>query len=329
MLIPPQYLITFKIVSLLQTIEGAREIIDKIQIPKELELNIRRNNTLKSSLFSARIEGNNLTLNDLPKVSSKDQRKKEVFNILKGMNWIFRRGSKKDLNLKDILSLHQILMDGLIEKENLGRFRMEVSAIYNKAGIAVYLPPSPTQVSSLIKRLISYINSSKEQFIPIKACLAHYIFEKIHPFLDGNGRAGRLLIQIVLEKGGYGMKGLISFEEFLDNHRLEYYASLDSSEKEVSDYLEFMLEALAEAASEAKNEVLHKKNIEAEDLLLPRRAEILRIVKEQKLIKFDSIKRRFLEINERTLIYDLKKLTDDGLIKKRGTTNGAYYESIN
>ncbi len=328
MLIPPKYILTPKIVGLLQIIEAAKEIIDSIQIPKELELNIRRSSTLKSSLFSARIEGNNLTLDELPKTSSKDQRRKEVFNILKGINWIFKRGSKRDLTTKEILKLHQIVMEGLIGEGDLGFFRQEISAIYNKAGIAIYLPPRPALVPTLISRLTTFINSSKEQFIPIKACLAHYTFEKIHPFLDGNGRVGRLLLQLVLEKGGYGMKGLVAFEEYLDTQREKYYENLDLTEKEVSDYLEFMLQALASGAQIAKMEILKKRNLGVEDLLLPRRAEILRIIKDQKLIKFDIIRRRFLQVNERTLRYDLKKLADANLIKKRGTTNGVYYEIL-
>lgn len=87
-----------------------------------------------------------------------------------------------------------------------------------------------------------------------------------------------------------------------------------------------MLQALADGAQTAKKEVLKKRNLRVEDLLLPRRTEILRIIKDQKLIKFDSIRRRFLQVNERTLRYDLKKLADASLIKKRGTTNGVYYE---
>ncbi len=328
MLIPPKYLLTPKIASLLQIIEAAKEIITSIQTPKEIELNIRRSSILKSALFSARIEGNNLTLDDLPKVTSSDQRRREIFNILKGINFIYKRGSKQDVTTKDILTLHQAVMEGLIENDNLGSFRQEISAIYNKAGITIYLPPGPTQVVLLINHLLKFVNGSKEQFIPIRACLTHYTFEKIHPFLDGNGRVGRLLLQMVLEKGGYGMKGLVVFEEYLDTQRAQYYASLDTSDKELSDYLEFMLEAIAQGAQVAKEEILKKRNLEVEDLLLPRRGEILRIIKDQKIINFDSIHRRFLQINERTLRYDLKKLADAGLIKKRGTTNGVYYEKM-
>lgn len=327
MLIPPKYFLTQRITELLQSIAASKEVINTITIPPEIEINIRRQSILKSSLFSARIEGNTLTLEEFPQKSSKDTKKLEVSNILKALNSLRLRG-KQDLTIKRVLDLHKILMDQLCNKDDLGVFRQEIGAIFNKAGIAIYLPPRPSRIPSLITRLITFINSSKESFVPIKACLSHYIFEKIHPFLDGNGRVGRLLLQEILYKNGYDMKGLLSIEEFLDNHRSEYYQALENTEKDVTDYLEFMLEAIEQTALQAKQLVLEKQKVEAEDYLLPRRAEILNIVKDHKLITMDMIKRRFTSIPSRTLSYDLKKLQDAGLIRKRGTTKGVYYEPI-
>lgn len=326
MLIPPRYILTPKISQLLQQIEAAKEVINSITIPPEIEANIRRQSTLKSSLFSARIEGNTLNLEDLQKEPSKSQRRQEVFNILKALNWV---NSKKFGNFtkQDILILHKKVLEGLIEKNNLGKFRTEVGAIFNQAGIAVYLPPRPSQILSLIERLVGFINSTYEQFIPIKASLAHYTFEKIHPFLDGNGRVGRLILQAVLQKGDYGMKGLLAIEEYLDNHRSEYYAALEIMDKDVTEYLEFMLEAISQAANQVKEEILNRKNIDIENLLLPRRAEILKIIQDQSLVNFDTIRRRFLSVNERTLRYDLKYLLDRNLIKKLGSTKGVYYQA--
>lgn len=328
MVIPAKYFLTPKIASLLQSIEASKEVIDSIEIPPDLETNIRRKSTLKSSLFSARIEGNSLTLDALPKEPSKSQKTQEVFNILKALNWVYERGSK-DLNTKDILKLHQMVMNSLSEKQILGKFRIEVGAIFNSAGIAIYLAPRPTQIQPLINKLINFTNSQKEQFVSIKAALVHFTFEKIHPFLDGNGRAGRLLLQAVLQKDGYGMKGVLPLEEYLDNHRSEYYSVLESSEKDVTNYVEFILEAIAETAKEVKEQFLQKDELKIEDLLLPRRGEILNIVKEHGIVNFDTIRRRFLSVNERTLRFDLKKLTDSGLVKKRGTTKGVYYEVKN
>lgn len=327
MVIPPKYFLTTKIIEALQSIEASKEVINSIEIPKELEINIRRKSTLRSSLFSARIEGNTLTLDELPQAPSKSQRTQEVFNILKALNWVYERRSK-DLYLQDILKLHQLVMAGLIEKQDLAKFRTSLGAIFNSAGIAIYLPPRPSQILPFIKRLIKFSNSEKEQFVPIKAALIHYTFEKIHPFLDGNGRVGRLLLQAVLQKEGYGMKGILPLEEYLDNHRSEYYRVLEATDKDVTDYVEFILEAISETAKEVKEEFLKKDEVKLEDLLLPRRAEILNIIKEHQMVNFDTLRRRFLAVNERTLRYDLKKLVDGGLIKKRGTTKGVYYEAL-
>ncbi len=325
MLIPPKYSLTPNIIQLLSSIEGSREVVDAIAVPPAIENNIRRQSSLKTSLYSARIEGNELTLEELSRGPSKTQQKAEVFNTLKALNWMLGR-SKKDISEKEILELHEILMKGLIEIDNLGKWRQEMSATFNKAGIAIYLHPSPRYIESQIKKLIAFVNSEKEQFIPIRAALAHYIFEKIHPFLDGNGRMGRLLLQRVLAQGGYGMKGLLPIEEYIDNHRLDYYHSLEEPEKDVTDYVLFILNAINETALKTKEAVISKQQAEATDYLLPRRAEIYRIVKEQKLVNFDQIRRRFSKVNERTLRYDLKKLQDSGLIRKLGTTKGVYYQ---
>ena len=164
MLIPPKYVLTPKIIELLKRIEASREVINSIEVPPEIETNIRRQSTLKSSLFSARIEGNDLTLLDLPKVSSKSQKHREVFNILKALNWIYTRRFK-NLDSKDIIKLHEMVMDGIAENPDLGRFRTDIGAIFNSAGIAIYLPPRPAQVLPLINKLVTFINSEKEQFI--------------------------------------------------------------------------------------------------------------------------------------------------------------------
>lgn len=324
MLIPPKYTLTPKISSPLSVIEACRQVIDSHPLPPEVESNIRRESSLKSSLFSARIEGNKLTLNEIITKSSKDLEKVEVFNILKALNFIHQH-PKKRLAVKDILKLHEIVMDGLTVE--LGRFRKEVSAIFNSAGIAVYMPPPPKHLNTLMEKLFAFINSQKEPFVPVSAALSHFSFEKIHPFLDGNGRVGRILLQMVLRKGGYDMKGLLSIEEYLDKNRALYYQSLEEKEKDVTPYLEFMLEAIAKTAEEAKNLVLEKKDIQPEDSLLPRRAEILNILRDHQMMSFDQIRRRFMAVNERTLRFDLKKLADAGFIKKRGATKGAYYQA--
>lgn len=321
MVIPPKYILTPKISQLLASIEASRQVIDVIDIPSEIETNIRRQSSLKSSLFSARIEGNTLTLEKITQILVRDKEKIEVFNILKALEFV--RKQRRNLKVSNILKLHEVIMNGLTS--DLGKFRHEVSAIFNMAGVAVYLPPPPPKIKPLMATLLEFVNSQKEQFVPIRAALAHFTFEKIHPFLDGNGRVGRILLQMVLQKGGFGMKGLLPIEEYLDNHRSLYYQTLEENEKNVTNYLEFMLEAIDKTAKATKKVILEKKDFSPEDSLLPRRAEILNIIREHKMASFNQIRRRFMAVNERTLRYDLKKLADAGLIKKMGTTKGVYY----
>ena len=90
MLIPPKYQMTNEIVSLLSQIEANKEVIDSHDLPVEMEKNIRRKSTLKSALYSARIEGNDLTLSELTQ-SSTTQKKVEVNNILVALNYLYEK----------------------------------------------------------------------------------------------------------------------------------------------------------------------------------------------------------------------------------------------
>ncbi len=324
MLIPPKYVLTPRISKLLSQIEANKEVVNSISIPLTIEQNIRRKSILKSSLFSARIEGNLATLNDYPKLSPKDRKKIEINNILRCINWILQNGGK-DITIKDILTLHSMAMKNL-EFEELGKFRAGHEGIFTSSGAVIYHAPPPSLVPDLITRLLRFTNSQDEQFIPIRAALAHFNFEKIHPFTDGSGRIGRLLMLMILAKNGYDFKGILPFEEKIDLKREVYYTALTEPEKDVTSYIEFMLEIMKEASDETKELILAKNKLEKSDFLLPRRGEILTIIREHKVINLDSIKRRFPSINERTLRYDLKRLQDENFIQKLGNTRGVHYK---
>lgn len=321
----PFYKLTPVIVNLLQEIEYSKSIIENASIPIKLEQNIRRQSVLASSLYSAKIEGNELHLSDLSNRFGFDKEKLEVFNLLKAINLVLSDNSEK-FSIEDIKNLHKIVMSGLFAGS--GHFRNEMNAIFDSNGSVVYLPPPPNLIEPLLKNLINYINDEKrEKIAVIKACVAHYMFEKIHPFIDGNGRVGRLILQSVMHKKGYGMKGLLSFEEYLNENRLKYYQSLEEPESDITGYLTYMLKAISATSQKAKDLILSKENYSESDLLLPRRAEILNVINDHVIVTFNFIKRRFASVNERTLRYDLKFLQDKNFIIKLGTTKGVHYKS--
>lgn len=326
MKIPPKFKITQEILELIAKIEAHRIFFTSISIPLEVKENIQRISLLKSSLFSARIEGNPLTIEEI-ELSSDKKKKLEVFNILKAMKWIDREiKPTRKITKKHILGLHKIVMKDLFATS--GFFRKEAGAIFNQAGIAVYMSPPPSYIPKLTDGLLSYVNSKKERFPLINALIAHLVFEKIHPFLDGNGRVGRLFIFAVLKAKDWLFPINIPLEEYLDEHKEDYYYFLDVGLKKTEDYLRFMLQAFYEQTEKIKTQVLLQMKKTKTLLLPPRQEEIYNIIKDHQVVSFDRIKRRFLKVPERTLRYDLKKLQEKKLIIKIGVTRGSFYKSV-
>lgn len=321
--IPPKFKLTQEMLELCAQIEAKKALFGKIpQLPQFIN-NLQRQSMLKSSLFSAKIEGNSLNLSDLDdfwKIDPDLKERIEIENILSAFSFIKEdtRGIDKDF----ILNIHRIVMKGL--NANAGHFRTEASAIYNQSGFPVYIPPPPSEIDKLIEKLINYINSNEKENVLIKSALVHLLFEKIHPFLDGNGRVGRLLCEAILARGNYHFNWLLTLEEGINEKKEEYYVYLDKDD--AVSFIEFMLEIILDSAKKIL-ETLSGKEINYEDLLLPRRKEILDIIRDHGMISMDSIKRRFLKVSGRTIRYDLKKLEDGGYIIKAGTTRGAMYKA--
>lgn len=310
----------------LRNLDVLKRLIDLLPQLPAIEENLRRNSLLKSSLFSAKIEGNTLGVDDLRTNSSygktRNRERLEVYNILHALKEIHSRSIRWPIDLEVLLNLHAIVLKNI--SPDAGRFRTAPSAIFNIAGVAVYMTPPPREIKKLIHEFIERIQKSVEPG-PVEAAVSHFIFEKIHPFLDGNGRVGRLISAYILERSGYGFHGIVSIEEYLNDHRESYYDLLSVGKKDITGFVEFFLEALDKQAEQAIERLQHTKSELPEDRLLPRRRELLEIIRDHKAVAFDFLKRRFSKIPDSTLHYDLSMLRKDGFIKKLGTTRAAVY----
>lgn len=309
---------------LLIELEALRIVFGQLPSLPHVEENLRREALLKSSLFSARIEGNPLTLAQVSlepqTVSKQDLAKLEVFNLLKAYKYIYSNRAPKKVSIKFICELHKLVVKGI--SPDAGWFRKNPGAIFNQAGVAIYLAPPQFQIPSLMEELIKECNNHLYP-TPINAAITHFSFEKIHPFFDGNGRVGRLLSAYILKRGGYSFKGLVSFEEFIDNNREIYYRTLVPS-SDATDFVEFFLESLV-SQTKSVLEKLKSRYEAPEDKLLPRRQETLRIIRDHPHCSFDFIRRRFHSINPKTLHYDLSQLQKQGFVQKLGVSRGSVY----
>lgn len=324
MRIPPKYTITEEMSSVITKIDALRYFMTSHNISPIIKEKIHRTSLLKSSLFSARIEGNPLKMEEIIR-TEENEKKLEVFNILKALQLVDRLTiGGKIITLTFLKQIHKEVVRGL--RRDAGILRKEASAIFNQAGVAIYVPPPHISITSLLEQLLLYVNTKREKFPLICAFIAHLVFEKIHPFLDGNGRVGRLFTFAVLKRNNYDFGISIPFEEYLDKHKEDYYYYLDTGMKDPNSYLFFMLNAFLSQCEQIKETLIRETNDEESLNLPPRQEEIFNIIRDHRMISFDYIRRRFLKVPERTLRYDLKRLYDQNYILKIGKTKGSFYK---
>lgn len=229
----------------------------------------------KEALLSSQIEGTQATLEDIfnPNINENiNADVDDVVNYIKATKYAMKRLKTLPLCNKLLLETHKVLLSGARGKEkNPGEFRQSQNWI-GGAGSTIktarYIPPDVLSMKEALSDLEKYINSEDELDELIRIALIHYQFESIHPFLDGNGRIGRLLIVLyLLEKKVIKTPSLyLSF--YLKEHRIEYYDRM-SAIRETGDYeqwIKFFLEGIyvsGKSAIETANEliVLREKNI--------------------------------------------------------------------
>jgi Fic family protein len=310
---------TEKIRGLLIEAEALKIVFDNLKVLPQIEENFRRNSLLKSSVYSARVEGNPATMDN---AYDQDRiHKLEITNLVRAYKFIYSKNIPKNLSVYLIKKSHEIVMKDL--SSFAGHFRIEPWAIFNEAGVAVFLAPAHFKVPGLVRDLVNEIKKTR-QSIFVKSAVFQFLFEKIHPFPDGNGRVGRLISSYLMNIGGYGFRGLIPMEEIIDNERESYYEALEPS-RDATLFVEFFLESFIRQAKKVLEAMNNSDEPTSSDLLPPRRKEIVEIVKNHPYATFDLLSRRFLKVNPKTLHYDLKKLIDDNFVVKIGKTKGVSY----
>jgi len=319
----------------IQHIEVLSQVLKNIPVPHTLKTYIFHQQTLKSALFSARIEGNTLTLETTRHLDLKnpqEKQKKEISNVVKAFQEIHTISS---VTLEKLRKIHAVIMKGL--DSGNGSFRSEASAIYDSYGTIVYLTPEPLEMIAMLRDWLEQINLQvksnwKSHLLQIAA--SHYYFEKIHPFIDGNGRTGRIMVQWQLQRLQIFADYVIPVDQFFDDHRSEYYSFLEKNSRNVQDFTDFFLDAIIWAGNKVLEDIKQSSNTDQRlqpaiadpiQKLAPRRQEIYYIIQDHPHASFDSIARRFPTIPRRTLSYDVQQLIKQNLIIKQGETRGVVY----
>ena len=246
----------------------------------------------KEALLSSQIEGTQCTLDDIfnPNIENNTN-----LNVSDVVNYI--KATEYALNLLQFLPLcnrliketHAVLMEGVRGQEKSpGEFRYSQNWIGGQGSTirnARYIPPNPGDMQTAMSDLEKYMNSDDSLDPLIQAALIHYQFETIHPFLDGNGRVGRLLITLFLKEKHLLSRPVLYVSYFLKINRIEYYDRM-TQVRVSGDYEQwviFFLEALSNSANDAiqtidKLTTLHNKSLSLfEDLSKRLKTNVLKV----------------------------------------------------
>ena len=228
----------------------------------------------KEALMSSQIEGTQATLEDVldPKIEANTNRNvADVVNYIKATEFAIKRLHELPLCNRLIKETHAVLMEGVRGQEKSpGEFRRSQNWIGGQGSTlknARYIPPSPDDMIEAMSDLEKYINADDELDALIRAALIHYQFETIHPFLDGNGRVGRLLITLFLMEKRVLSTPALYISYFLKKNRVEYYDRMTEvrAKGNYEQWVTFFLRALLESAEDATATIdeqiaLHDKN---------------------------------------------------------------------
>ncbi len=217
----------------------------------------------REAASSAQIEGTRATFSDLLLHEAKIEDKtipddvKEITNYIDAMNYGVKRLKSLPLSLRLIKELHEILLtDTRGASKNPGEFRSSQNWIGGRTiELASYVPPPPVEMKELLDNFEKYLHKKTDIPILLKIALIHAQFEMIHPFLDGNGRIGRLLITLYMYHENVLKKPLLYLSNYFKHYRQEYYDRLHgiSSEGKYEDWLLYFLDGILTVSEDAIN----------------------------------------------------------------------------
>src|SRR6266536_2328092 len=237
-------------------LDGASEILPNADLFVAMYVN-------KEAVLSSQIEGTQASLIDVlafeanAALPENPQDIEEVINYINALNYGLQRLNTLPLSLRLIREIHSLLLQGVRgANRQPGEFRTSQNWIGHHGGTigtAKFVPPSPEDMDRALSKLEVFIHEEKTLPILLKVGLVHAQFETIHPFLDGNGRMGRLLITFILCYEDVLRKPLLYLSHFFKFHRLEYYNYLQKvrDEGDWESWLKFFLQGVNEVAQEA------------------------------------------------------------------------------
>jgi len=315
----PPYEVTPRIIKL---ITGISEKLGEVKAlyMDQPSPTLRKRNKIKTIHSSLKIEGNTLSLSQITALLDNKRVIGPINDILEVKNAIEVYENLDSYNphsSRSFLQAHKTLMKGLLKRS--GTYRTKNVGILKGSEVAHLAPPA-SNVKKLMNNLFDYLKKSDDLVI-IKSCVFHYEMEFIHPFIDGNGRMGRLWQSVILKKE-YPVFGYLPFETMISENQSEYYNALSKSDKAGSStiFIEYMLDVI----NRSLEDILAFKNrpMKREDRLKYFNSQI-----KGEFTRMDYME-VFKDISTSTASRDLHEGVKRKMYKKIGDKNKTSYRLI-
>lgn len=313
----PPYIITNSILNLISDISMKLGEVKSLHINKP-QPQLRKKNRIKTIKASLEIEGNSLSEDQITAILENKRVIAPEKDILEVKNAIETYNHLNDLDPnseKSFLKAHHLLMKGLIERP--GKYRDKSVGIIKGTEISHIAPPA-NNLQKLMSDLFNYLKKSDDPLL-IKSCVVHYEIEFIHPFMDGNGRMGRLWQTLILMQENTVFEYL-PFETVIKVRQKEYYKVLEKSDKsgESTLFIEFMLSAI----NDSLTKLLNVQNMK---LTTEERVEYFKEIWGRESFTRNDYMREFKDISSSTASRDLKYAVDSSIILKTGDKRNTVY----
>jgi len=291
----------------------------------------------KEAVLSSRIEGTQATLEEVfeyeaqEKQSEEGEKEKdirEIINYRRAMDVAVKELKKKPIGENLIKKTHHCLLHSVRgankDRGNLRRMQVYIGPPGASIEEASYVPPPISKIPSLLSNWEKYLNTDQEQDPLIQIGVAHYQFEAIHPFMDGNGRIGRLLIPLFLYHKKLLPYPLLYISEFFDEHRKDYYNLLNDVSKkgDWNSWLRFFLNALATQSMRTQKtgfqiiNLYQKLKTESIATGSVYAINLLDIIFTTPVVSFVSIKKRLTTKSNQTIYNLLAKFVAKGILQE-------------
>jgi len=327
----PVYVITPRLLGEVEQVAALHERIQAAAVQVPWIPALQKDARIRNAHSSTAIEGNPLTLEqvraieegrEIPATAQRPRR--EVANYFAGLRFVEKNAQRSAVTHAEVLKLHRIIAGSVMDQGTAGRYRTI------RVRVGSYVAPPPEKVQRMMSDLLAWWNIKAARISPVlSSAIIHHRFEMIHPFADGNGRAGRMLALWELYRRRFDTHHIFSIDEFYWQDRPGYYAALEKVRKEndnLTSWLEYSAEGLRLTLERVWTRIqkLSAHAGKTKLVLRPKQEQLLHLLREEKALTpreiWDGI-----GVSKQGALDLLRPLVKAGLVRRIGTRKTGRY----